>query len=113
MGYEMTDLGKIPADVSMPMTEPLQRAFRAEACDPACHVCAKLIPVGDDFELVSINNPRLYRGGTQQDYWTDEMTCGKHGRKDLERMAKTKIDEQQRILDMPPHKGFSRLSTKN
>ena len=106
----MTDLDKIPADITMPMTEPLQRAFRAEACDPACHVCEKLIPVGDDFELVSINHPFLYTGGTQRDYWTDEMTCGKHGRKDLERMAKVLTDEQQKILDMPPYKGFSRPS---
>ena len=103
----MTDLDAIPADVTMPMTEPLQRAFRMAECDPACHVCGDQIDIGDDFILATIRHvhPRW-----DDEEFTDEMVCGKHTRKDLEVLSKEQTDEEQRIVDLPPHKGFSRPS---
>lgn len=44
----------IPADEIIEMTDTFHRVFNAAGCDPMCHCCEKMIPVGCNFKLSTI-----------------------------------------------------------
>ena len=81
-------LEDIPADVLMTLTSELERLFRFADCNPACHACKKYIEIGDQFQLLSFDG-------------TDEMTCAKCDRKELERQKHEALVEQERLDSRP------------
>ena len=48
------EIENIPSDKLIEMTELFHRSFNAVGCDPMCHCCEKMIPVGNYFKLSTI-----------------------------------------------------------
>lgn len=49
---------EIPSDELVTMTDFWHRAFNAAGCNPGCHCCEKLIPVGTNFKLSTIKDAK-------------------------------------------------------
>lgn len=48
------NVDEIPSNEPVIMTEGLHRVFKSSGCNPACHNCWELIPVGSKFKLSTI-----------------------------------------------------------
>lgn len=44
----------LPSNKLIEMTELFHRAFNAAGCNPMCHCCEKMIPIGDKFKLSTV-----------------------------------------------------------
>lgn len=45
---------QIPADIKVKMTDVWHRSFNASGCNPKCHLCHKLIKIGQYFKLSTV-----------------------------------------------------------
>jgi len=97
----MSELDAIPADVEVVMSESMQRAFRVEGCDPACHCCEESISVGSTFKLAYIKSIPLV-GKEEAD---DEMLCEKCTPEMLINARQKERDDWHESLS---RKGFTR-----
>lgn len=48
------NIGEIPSDAVVIMTELWHRAFNAAGCDPMCHCCNKMIEIDKPFKLATV-----------------------------------------------------------
>lgn len=55
---------EIPEDQVLEMTSALHRAFNIAGCDPMCHCCEKMLPVGSQFKLAMTKR-------IEKPYWLD------------------------------------------
>jgi len=53
---------EIPADKIIQMTESLHRLFNAGGCNPMCHACKDMLPVGYMFHLGTIDIAKWKKG---------------------------------------------------
>lgn len=44
----------IPSDELIEMSDLFHRSFNAAGCDPMCHCCEKMIPIGSQFKLATV-----------------------------------------------------------
>lgn len=50
----MSTIEQIPADEVIEMTALFHRLFNAGGCNPMCHCCMKMLPVGSIFKLSTV-----------------------------------------------------------
>jgi hypothetical protein len=53
---------EIPSDELFVMTEMWHRAFNAAGCNPMCHACKNMLPVGSNFKLGTIQKENFVFG---------------------------------------------------
>lgn len=49
------NIEEIPSDELVVMSDFWHRAFNAAGCNPMCHSCKKMIPVGNQFKLATVD----------------------------------------------------------
>lgn len=59
----MEEIENIPADELIVMSAIFHRAFNAAGCDPMCHCCQTMIPVGAKFKLATIRKRTFFAAG--------------------------------------------------
>lgn len=52
---------EIPSDEIIVMTSEMHRLFNANGCNPMCHACKEMIPVGNRFHLGTIEKAKWKR----------------------------------------------------
>lgn len=62
---------EIPSDQDILMTDLLHRAFNAGGCNPMCHCCEKMLPIGVDFKLATVFDANRLFG--EAAYFTKEI----------------------------------------
>ncbi len=92
----MTTLDDVKPDTIMVMTSDLDRLFKLEGCNPACHACHSAIALGEKFRLASTPDGR------------DVMLCDQCTMMDLV-VAEVEETDRKRVWK-DEHPGFSRLS---
>lgn len=53
---------QIPSDEIVVMTSEMHRLFNAAGCNPMCHCCKEMIPIGNKFHLGTIERSCWERG---------------------------------------------------
>lgn len=94
----------IPADENLEMTSTFHRAFNLVGCDPMCHCCETMLPIGVMFKLATVLDAnRLYGEAA---YFTREILLGnrKATSKDYRSYFKEKIREEFKIFDTNKYK---------
>ncbi len=90
----MITINDVKPDTIMELTTNLDRLFKVEGCNPACHACKTYLVVGDEFRLASTPDGR------------DVMLCSDCTMTELIEVEK----EEAAALKRKQRLGFSRVS---
>ena len=101
-------LDAVPADVVLEMTTELQRLFRVARCNPACHCCGVLLPVGSSFILATVDNIDEMLGTC----CTKEQLAAKREAQREKLAAKKAQEAREYARYKAQHPGYSRPTLK-
>lgn len=88
-------LDDIEPDKTLVLTKEMARIFRIADCEPGCHVCYKLIEVGDKFKLATYDKQ-------------DTMLCDKCTVADLIKQEEEEAERLKESLWRGRGTGYSR-----
>ncbi len=101
-------LNDIPPDVTLVLTDEMNRLFRIAKCDPTCHCCRDAIAVGDYFKL---QTHAVQKFGTRMNVnriERDIMLCSDCDTTKLAAKEKKDHRERKKWMRAHPRAGYSR-----